>query len=147
MANLGFLRLGRQLPRGCTNLLFCEIFAKTCMKMKELGPRGGSVRPLGSTTVRGSCSCRFHQKEYLTVTLGFFRWRIYLMKIYVFWIYTHLGTFGKLAFGSKHKWFIVAELYEYPDSTMVSVHKTSWPEVRSRLFNINNIFVRKWLCW
>ena len=29
---------------GCANLLFCNFFAKNCMKMKKFGP-GGGARP------------------------------------------------------------------------------------------------------
>ena len=30
----------------CANILFDNIFAENCMKMKEIGPRGGSVSNL-----------------------------------------------------------------------------------------------------
>ena len=38
-----FLRWGANSQSGCTNLLFCEFFAKNCMKMKQFGPRGDHV--------------------------------------------------------------------------------------------------------
>ena len=40
VADPGFPR-GRQLPKGCANLLFCSHFAENCMKMKNLGGKGG----------------------------------------------------------------------------------------------------------
>ena len=44
---------------GGANLLFCPIFPKNCMKMKEFGPRGGggaSLAPLRSVNVTdGRC--------------------------------------------------------------------------------------------
>ena len=47
----GFPRRGRQLSRGCSNLLFCKLFAENFMKMTEFGKQGGvSLAPLGSAT-------------------------------------------------------------------------------------------------
>ena len=40
---------GRQLPRGCDNLLFFKFLAENCMKMKEFGPRQRRPPP-GSAT-------------------------------------------------------------------------------------------------
>ena len=52
--NPGFARAGCHNPRerGCANLLFGKIFAENCMKLKEVGPRGGVFPsdPLGSVT-------------------------------------------------------------------------------------------------
>ena len=43
VADPGFPRRGgANPPGGGTNLLFCPIFTKNCMKMKEFGPRGGA---------------------------------------------------------------------------------------------------------
>ena len=53
-----FLEGGAPTPEGeegCVNLLFCKIFAKNCMKMKEFRPRRkgrGLGAPLGSATAK-----------------------------------------------------------------------------------------------
>ena len=49
----GFLRaVSANCREGWANPLFCNIFAKNCMKVKEFGPRGGAGawRPLKSAT-------------------------------------------------------------------------------------------------
>ena len=54
---------GRQLPRWGAELLFNHFFPKNCMKMKELGPRGGGARdatdpplPMTQKTFHLNCS-------------------------------------------------------------------------------------------
>ena len=37
---------GANSRRGCINLLFCQICAENCMKMKEFGSRGTCVLPM-----------------------------------------------------------------------------------------------------
>ena len=48
---------GRQPQRWAENLLFGHIFPKNCMKMKEIGPRGGaSLVPPLDPPLRGAFS-------------------------------------------------------------------------------------------
>ena len=41
MADPGIPRRGATIPEGSVNLLLGQIFAENCIKMKELGLRGG----------------------------------------------------------------------------------------------------------
>ena len=64
VADPRFPRRGRQLIRGYANLLFCNIFAKNCVKMKEFGRVGGGGdlrpwRPLLSATGSTCVSIKF----------------------------------------------------------------------------------------
>ena len=42
VADPGFLTWVVPTRKGCTNLLFSNVFAKNCMKEKEIGPKVGS---------------------------------------------------------------------------------------------------------
>ena len=49
VADPGFSRGEGANPKsGCKNLLFGQIFPENCMKMKEIGPRGGGGRVPGT---------------------------------------------------------------------------------------------------
>ena len=54
---------GRQLPRGCANLLFCKCFAESCMKMKEFGLREWGVKDPPLHIFYSFYGLRFRKKE------------------------------------------------------------------------------------
>ena len=39
------ISLRRETPQGGTNIQFCQIFPKNCIKLKEFGPPGGACVP------------------------------------------------------------------------------------------------------